>query len=95
MSASISETRSGDQQREMRECPYCHILFTPKREAQQFCKTPCRVAYHNDFGAQGVVAGVTRLKRGVSVVLHFPDGPAAESAINFRKGDVLSAVRKP
>lgn len=73
-------------QGEIRTCPYCQGLFAPKRRRQDFCSDPCRVGYHKDMGARGVVAGVTRLKRGVSVVVHFPDGPAAERAIRLLKG---------
>lgn len=90
-----SETRYSADQQTLRTCPYCQSLFAPKRKAQQFCGSRCRSRYHLVIGMQGTVAGVTRLKRGVSVVLHFQDGPAADAAINLRKGDVVSSLRVP
>lgn len=87
-------TRSNAPQLEMRVCPYCHGSFIPKRDRQEFCKPPCRVAYHLDVGAAGRVASVIRLKRGVSVVTHFDDGPAAERAIQLRKGQQVRVVRE-
>lgn len=94
MAADILQMRCGGQQTAIRVCPYCHNAYTPKRDRQEFCGDKCRNAYHVDVGTEGVVAGVTRLKRGVSVVLHFPDGPAAERAIWLRKGQVGRVVVK-
>lgn len=81
-------------QHEMRTCPYCQDLFTPKRKRQDFCGDQCRVGYHKDVGTIGTVAGVTRIKRGVSVVLHFANGPAAERAIKLMKGAEVRTVTK-
>lgn len=89
-----SQTRFEGQQAEMRTCPYCRGLFQPKRARQEFCGEKHRNAYHIDVGTEGVVASVTRLKRGVSVVTHYPDGPAAERAIGLRKGQVTRTVAK-
>jgi hypothetical protein len=86
-------TRSCEQA-ELRNCPYCHGLFQPKRLRQDFCGNPCRIGYHKDIGTAGTVAGVTRIKRGVSVVLHFSNGPAAERAIKLMKGAEVRAVTK-
>lgn len=80
-------TRSQPQQLELRACPYCRSAFQPGRLLQEFCGRACRKAYHDDVGTEGVVAGVTRIKRGVSVVLHFANGPAAERAVKLMKGD--------
>ncbi len=71
-------TRSQPQTMAMRVCPYCQVLFAAERLRQDFCGRKCRKAYHEDVGTEGKVAGVTRIKRGVSVVLHFENGPAAE-----------------
>jgi hypothetical protein len=79
----------------MRVCPYCMGMFSSVRLRQEFCGDPCRLGFHKDVGAEGVVAGVTRLKRGVSVVVHFPDGPAAERAIALRKGQAVRTVPAP
>lgn len=88
---SPAGTRSSDGsapiQLEARECPYDHVLFVPKRQRQDFCNDKCRLGYHKDVGTEGAVAGVTRIKRGVSVVLHFATGPAAERAIRLLKGE--------
>lgn len=75
-------------------CPYCHRLFVPRRSRQEFCGRKCSKAYHEDVGIAGVVASVTRLKRGVSVVTHYPDGPSAERAIGLRKGQAIRVVPK-
>jgi hypothetical protein len=79
---------------EQRVCPYCHGLFTPKRLLQEFCGRDCRKHYHEDIGTEGVVAGVTRIKRGVSIVMHFANGPAAERAIKLLKGGTVRLVPK-
>jgi hypothetical protein len=83
-------------QLEIRNCAYCRRTFTPKREAQAFCNTKCRSNFHEDHGAEGVIAGVTRLTRGrVSVVVHFDAGPAAEHAIAFERGEIVRTVKQP
>lgn len=87
-------TRSNGEQGEMRTCPYDRVLFRPKRARQDFCSDRCRIAYHRDVGTEGKVAGVTRLKRGVSVVVHFENGPAAERAIKLMKGATVRLVTK-
>lgn len=80
-------------QLEMISCGYCGVMFMPKRERQDFCSTKCRSNYQQDVGTQGVVAGVTRIKRGVSVVMHFPTGPAAERAIELLRGEEVRVTR--
>lgn len=89
---NTDRTRSQPPPGAMRVCPYCNGLFPPKRLRQDFCGDPCRTSFHRDVGTQGVVAGVTRLKRGVSVVIHYPDGPSAERAIALRKGQSVRTV---
>lgn len=83
-----------NEQFEARVCPYDQVLFVPKRKRQDFCNDKCRIGYHKDVGTEGVVAGVTRIKRGVSVVVHFANGPAAERAIKLMKGEAIRAVPK-
>lgn len=92
MKVTSDRTRSEHAQEEIRACPYCRGLFAPKRLQQVFCSDRCKLGYHKDIGTEGVVAGVTRLKRGVSVVTHFPDGPAAERAIALLKGQSVRVV---
>jgi hypothetical protein len=87
-----SGTRSQPAQHEAKVCPYCTSLFTPIRAKQDFCGDRCRNGYHRDVGTEGTVAGVTRIKRGVSVVLHFANGPAAERAIRLLKGETKRIV---
>lgn len=87
-------TRSQPQQLELRTCPYCRAVFQPTRLLQEFCGRACRKAYHDDIGTEGLVAGVTRIKRGVSVVLHFSNGPAAERAMKLLKGESVRLVSK-
>lgn len=87
-------TRSNASQATLRACPYCNVMFVPKREQQAFCNDAHRVAYHRDVGTAGVVAAVSRIKRGVSVVIHFPNGPAAERAIKYMKGAHVRTVLK-
>lgn len=84
---SAAERVLGAVQAEMRACPYCLALFEPKRARQDFCGPKCRKAYHDDIGTLGTVASVIRIKRGVSVVLHFDSGPAAERAVLLLKGE--------
>lgn len=84
-----------DIQSEMTPCAYCHGLFAMRKPGQHFCKAACRAAYSRETGLQGRVASVTRLLRGVSVVLHFQDGPAAEKAITLKKQQIVSVVREP
>lgn len=81
-------------QAEIRTCPYCQVLFMPKRIRQDFCGPRCRKGFHDDIGATGLVAGVTRLKRGVSLIIHLADGPAAERAIELHKGTEVRVVTK-
>lgn len=81
-------------QLEVRTCPYCHTVFQPARLQQEFCGRVCRKGYHEDVGTEGVIAGVTRIKRGVSVVLHFATGSAAERAVKLLKGEVVRLVPK-
>lgn len=78
----------------MRPCAYCRSLFLPKRKRQDFCDDKCRMGFHKDVGTTGTVAGVTRIKRGVSVVIHFATGPAAERAVKLMKGEVARVVVK-
>ena len=73
--------------------PYCGALFVPRRRWSAFCSTKCRNDYDIDFGAQGLVKSVRRLKGAVSVVLHF-QGPAAERAIHFRPQEVLRIIKR-
>ena len=87
-----ARTRSSAAQAELRACPYCEALFAPKRLRQDFCGPRCRKGFHDDVGATGKVAGVTRLKRGVSLIIHYPDGPAAERAIELHKGASVRVV---
>ena len=89
-----SDNAAAPIQREARLCPYCAAFFAPKRLRQDFCSDSHRIAYHRDVGTEGVVASVTRLKRGVSVVTHYPDGPSAERAIGLRKGQAVRVVAK-
>jgi len=79
---------------EARVCPYDQVLFVPKRKRQDFCNDKCRIGFHKDVGTEGVVAGNTRIKRGVSVVIHFHSGPAAERAIKLLKGETIRLVPK-
>jgi hypothetical protein len=79
----------------MTTCAQCHAMFLARKPGQYFCKASCRAAYQRETGLQGQVAGVTRLLRGVSVVIHFPDGPAAEKAIALTKRQTVSIVREP
>lgn len=94
-SQPVAATRRQPLQMEMRECPYCKVMFQPKRPRQGFCKRQCGKWYHEDVGTEGVVAGVTRIKRGVSIVLHFANGPAAERAVMLLKGEIVRAITKP
>jgi len=96
MTAARTRSRASGAaiQTEVRVCPYCGDLFVPRRLQQEFCCDKHRIAYHRDIGAEGTVASVTRLKRGVSIVLHFPDGPAAERAIGLRKGQGVRVVAR-
>lgn len=81
---------------EMRPCAYCRRMFTPAREDKAFCTRKCRASFHEDHGAEGIVAGVTRLMRGrVSIILHCEAGPAAEHAITLMRGDVVRVVKQP
>jgi len=89
-----AQTRFEGQQGEMRTCPYCLKLYPPKRARQEFCGDKCRNGFHMDVGTAGKVAGATRIKRGVSIVLHFPSGPAAERAILLLKGQAVRLVSK-
>ncbi len=82
-------------QRDMRTCPYCQSMFVPKRRWEAFCTQKCRTSYDQDFGAQGTVASVRRLKKGASVVVHLPDGPAADRAMNLLLNDPVRVTRKP
>jgi hypothetical protein len=84
-----------EAQIDMRECPACPTLFTPQRESQVFCTDRCRRNFANDVGATGRIASVRRLQRGVSVVMHFADGPSADRAINFTPGQHLRIVEQP
>lgn len=81
-------------QTEMRPCPYCQGMFTPKRRWEAFCSSKCRTAYDVDFGAQGTVASVRKISRGASVVIHLT-GPAAERALKLALRDIVRVVRKP
>lgn len=31
-----------------KDCPYCALIFQPKREWQRFCSTTCSGRYHNE-----------------------------------------------
>jgi len=75
-------------------CPYCHALFTPRRAWSVFCSNKCRDGYNVDFGTQGIVISVRRLKHGISVVMHF-DGPAAERAVRLIPRELVRLVKKP
>lgn len=87
-------TRCEDGQHAVPVCPYCHAFFMPKRKRQDFCSTKCRNDYHTDVGTKGKIAGVTRLLHGrVSVVTHFDAGPAAEHAIQLKRGDDVRTVK--
>ncbi|MBS0380140.1 MAG: hypothetical protein JSS29_16790 [Proteobacteria bacterium] len=90
----VDTTRYEAVQGEMRTCAYCHSMFTPKRRWEAFCKSRCRMAYEADFGAQGKVASVRRLKNGVSVVVHL-EGPAAERAVKLGLRELVRITRKP
>jgi hypothetical protein len=82
------------EQTEFRFCHYCKKTFTPRRLRQEFCNPHCRKGFHDDVGATGEVAGVTRLKKSVSVVIHLPNGPAADRAIELLKGTEVRLVTK-
>lgn len=84
----------GDAQQEMRPCPYCRALFTPKRRWGAFCSSKCRTDYDVDIGAQGSVAGVRRINKGASIVIHLT-GPAAERALKLGIRDLVRVVKVP
>lgn len=94
MTDSEDRTRSRGAVAEIRLCAYCEGGFSAKRPQQRFCSQACRLGFHKDVGAEGTVAGVSRIKRGVSVVIHFPTGPAAERAITLLRGESVSVVNK-
>lgn len=79
---------------EARTCPYCQASFIPARRWQAFCSSEHRTAFDQEFGALGKIAGVRKLKSGVSVTLHFT-GPAAERALNLELGAPARVTRKP
>ncbi len=81
-------------QAEMRPCPYCSGMFTPKRRWETFCSSKCRTAFDVDFGAQGHVASVRKINRGASVVIHLT-GPAAERALRLGLRDMVRVVKVP
>ena len=81
-------------QTEIRECPYCHGMFTPKRRWSAFCSAKCRDGYEADIGATGTIASVRKLQKGVSVVIHLK-GPAAERALNLTPRELVRLVRRP
>lgn len=93
MSGTHSEVTT-QEQTEFRFCAYCAKPFPPKRLRQEFCNPHCRKGFHDDVGATGMVAGVTRLKRSVSVIVHLPNGPAADRAIELLKGTEVRLVTK-
>lgn len=81
-------------QAQMRTCPYCSVLFAPKRRWQAFCSTRCNTAYDVDVGAQGTVASVRKITRRASVVVHLT-GPAAERALKVGLRETVRLVRPP
>lgn len=80
-------------QRETRPCAYCQALFAPKREWERFCKPGGRRAYDLDFGLRGAVKSVRKLKAGVSIVIHLPEGSAGERAFKLGLGELVRIVR--
>ena len=78
---------------EKRLCPYCDVPFLPRTRWQAFCSVAHRNAYDVEIGALGRVASVRRLRRGVSVVVHLADGPAAERALNLEIGTSVRVVK--
>jgi hypothetical protein len=93
---STSETRSDSPAVEIRACanPSCGRPFQPKRGAQVFCLDKCRQSYHRDHGTTGKVASVRRTKGGASLVIHL-SGPAAESAIQLKLGELVRVTGAP
>ena len=95
---TITKTRYGSdgscEQVEVRPCAQCRRLFAPKRPSQVFCCTKCRSEYHVDHGASGTVAGVRRIHRGASIVIHLT-GPAAEAAMQLLPGQKVRLVDAP
>lgn len=79
---------------EQMACAQCRRLFAPKRPSQVFCCTRCRSEYHVDHGASGKVAGVRRIHRGASIVIHLT-GPAAEAALQLLPGQKVRLVDAP
>ena len=81
-------------QTEIRECPYCRSMFSPKRRWSAFCSAKCRDGYEADIGATGTIASVRKLQKGVSVVIHLK-GPAAERALNLVPRELVRLVKRP
>lgn len=92
--SSTPQCIDASAQTEMRDCPYCRSMFTPKRRWGAFCSTKCRNDFEADFGATGTVASVRKLQRGVSVVIHLR-GPAAERALNLVPRETVRVVKRP
>jgi hypothetical protein len=78
---------------EMRACACCMSLFKPQVSWQEFCNSKCRSLHNRLHGTAGRAVVVRRLiKNRTSVVLHF-DGPAAEAALKFAVGDILTIAK--
>lgn len=80
---------------ESRSCRWCGSSLAGKRADAGFCGDRCRTDWHRSQPPEGAIKAVRRLKRGVSVTVHMPDGRAAERALKLELGDLVRIVRGP
>lgn len=77
-----------------RACRYCGASFEPRRSWAVYCSPRCRDAFAADIGMTGKVASVRRLRKGISIVMHF-DGSAGERALKLAIGECVRVVHNP
>lgn len=76
MTASLARTRQvkpegegvGPRSPEAR-CEACGRIFSPKREWQRFCTTPCRQAFHAKLTPEALRRDIDELRRQVAALL--------------------------
>lgn len=90
---STLETVHTDSAGESRFCRWCGSSLAGKRAQAEFCGDRCRLDWHRSQPPEGVVRGVRKIKAGVSVVIHLPEGPAAERALKLELGESVRIVR--